>query len=51
VFDRDGRYLGTVETPAGFYVHQIGADFVLGRWLDELDVEYVSMHRLEKPAG
>jgi hypothetical protein len=49
VFDPGGRYLGRVETPTGLDVHQIGDDFVLGRWRDELDIEYILMYRLEKP--
>lgn len=48
VFDPEGRYLGNVEVPAGLRVHQIGEDFLLGQWRDELDVEYVYMYRLEK---
>jgi hypothetical protein len=51
VFDADGRLLGTVTTPAGLRVTQIGADFVVGVWSDELDVAHVRVHRLEKPAA
>jgi hypothetical protein len=49
VFDPDGRFLGDITAPAGFTVHHIGDDFVLGRWTDDLDVEYVLVYRLEKP--
>jgi hypothetical protein len=28
---------------------QIGNDFVLGVWSDDLDVQHVRMYRLEKP--
>ena len=31
-------------------VTQIGADFVVGSWKDELEVEHVRVHRIEKPA-
>jgi len=48
VFDPDGTLLGTVETPPRFRVYQIGSDFVLGRWTDELDVDHVRMYRLIK---
>jgi hypothetical protein len=51
VFDRAGRFLGEVEMPAGFGVHQIGDDFVLGRWTDELEVEYILMYGIVKPGG
>jgi len=37
--------------PPRFTPFQIGADFVLGREVDELDVQYVTLYRLEKPAG
>lgn len=50
VFDRDGRMLGTVATPGGLRVTEIGADYVLGVWKDEDDVEHVRLHRLVKPA-
>jgi hypothetical protein len=48
VFDPEGRFLGTVETPTGGRVQQIGGDFVLGVWRDELDVEYVRLYELIK---
>lgn len=51
VFDRDGRYLGEVTMPAGFTPHEIGDDYVLGVWRDELDVEYVHEYAIEKPRG
>ncbi len=49
VFDQSGRFLGVVEMPAGGRIMQIGEDFVLGVWRDELEVEIVRMYRLEKP--
>ena len=49
VFRGDGRYLGDVDTPMGAYVRQIGDDFVLVSWEDELDVEYVQMYELIRP--
>ncbi len=48
VFDSEGRLLGSVETPTGGRVLQIGSDFVLGIWRDELDVEYVRIYGLIK---
>ncbi len=48
VFDPEGRFLGTIETPTGGRVQQIGPDFVLGVWRDELDVEYVRLYELIK---
>ena len=53
VFDPEGRWLGTVETPEGLAVLQVGRDFVLGLARDEDDVEHVRVHRLERriPGG
>lgn len=48
VFDSRGRYLGEVTVPAGLTVHDIGEDYVLGRWTDDLDVEYIVKYDLEK---
>ena len=39
--------LGEVETPPEFQVFQIGSDFVLGRWTDDLDVEQVQLYKLK----
>jgi hypothetical protein len=50
VFDAEGRLLGTVTTPAGLRVTQIGQDFIVGTWSDELEVPHVRVYRLEKPA-
>jgi hypothetical protein len=46
VFDGEGRWLGTVELPARFEPFQIGTDFILGRRVDELDVQYLEQYRL-----
>lgn len=46
VFDGQGRMLGSVEMPADFRVTQIGEDFVLGLWRDDVDVEHVRRYRL-----
>ncbi|KPJ85362.1 MAG: hypothetical protein AMS18_16385 [Gemmatimonas sp. SG8_17] len=49
VFDADHRMLGTVETPRGLAVHQIGTDFVIGSYRDEEDAYHIRVYRLEKP--
>jgi hypothetical protein len=49
VFDPTGRMLGMVETPRRFTIYQIGRDFVLGSWRDEIDVEHVRLYELIKP--
>jgi len=48
VFDPAGHWQGTVELPDRFEPYDIGDDYVLGEWLDELDVEYVRMYALVK---
>lgn len=50
VFDPEGRWLGDVETPRGGRVWDIGNDYVLGVWQDELDVQQVRLYRLVKDA-
>jgi hypothetical protein len=51
VFTPEGRLLGSVETPAGLRVREIGPDYVLGIWLDDLRVQYVRRYALLKPAA
>ena len=57
VFAPDGTWLGSVALPPGlergFIQYQapymeIGTDYVLGVWRDELDVQYVRMYRLNR---
>ncbi len=48
VFDSSGVARGTVDLPPGLEVHDIGPDYVLGRWLDDLRVEYVRRYRLDR---
>ena len=46
VFGPGGEGLGSVDMPPDLEVWQIGRDFVLGVWRDELEVEYVRRHAL-----
>lgn len=46
VFDPKGRWLGDVGMPARFQPYDIGADFVLGKALDEDDVATIVMFDL-----
>jgi hypothetical protein len=48
VFDPEGALLGTIEIPPRFVVYEIGSDFVLGRWRDDLDVEHIRLYELIK---
>ena len=49
VFSPDGTWLGTVAVPLGTAVTQIGSDFLLGIYRDELGTEVVRLHRLVRP--
>ena len=46
VFGPNGEGLGSVDMPPDLEVWQIGHDFVLGVWQDELEVKYVRRHAL-----
>jgi hypothetical protein len=48
VFDTAGRMMGSIETPPAVAVREIGRDYLLGTWTDDLDVEYVRMYRLDR---
>jgi hypothetical protein len=44
VLDRGGRPIAVVQTPPRFEIHQIGAKFVLGRWRDRNDVNFIRVY-------
>ena len=46
VFSPNGEGVGSVDMPPDLHLWQIGQDFVLGVWRDELRVEYVRRHAL-----
>jgi len=58
VFDADGVWLGRVALPPGlpwlrghnlrYPILEIGRDYVLGVWVDDLGVEQVRLYRIEK---
>lgn len=48
VFDVDAHSIAVVHTPLRFDVHEIGVDYVLGRWLDEEGVNFIHLYRLER---
>lgn len=48
VFAPDGRWVAAVTTPPAFRILDIGTDYVLGVWQDELDVEYLQLYDLKK---
>lgn len=50
VFDPRGRMLGTVATPLDFDIYEVGGDWLLGVWTDEVGVEHVRVYGIEKSA-
>ena len=46
MFDPEGIWLGRVLLPADFDPYEIGADYVLGRRRDSLNVETIQVLRL-----
>lgn len=48
VFTSEGEMLGTVSLPDGFNLQDVGDDYVLGTWEDELEIEHVLMYGLVK---
>lgn len=52
VFDGEGRALGRIDLPKGLDVQEIGEDYVLAIALDEMEIEHVVLHRLDRgPTG
>ena len=49
VFDPEGRLAAVVRTPPGLRVDEIGADYVVGVWRDELEVERVRVYGFSGP--
>ena len=49
IFDTEGRMVGSLVLPSRFQVYEIGEDYVLGRWVDELGVEYLRLYSLTRP--
>jgi hypothetical protein len=48
VFDDTGRWLGGVDVPARFFVFDITADALIGRWSPPDDVQTVRVYRLAR---
>lgn len=51
VFDSEGRWIQTLQTPLRLRIHEIGADYILGTWRDDLGVEFVRMYSLQRGGG
>ncbi len=48
IFDPEGIWLGTVETPENFVIMEIGRDYIAGLTRDDLGVEMVQVYALNK---
>ena len=48
VFDPDSRWITTLTLPLSLEMSDIGEDYILGVWKDDLDVEYVRMYALDR---
>jgi hypothetical protein len=48
VLDDQGQTVARVQTPPGVMVLEIGSDYIVGLSRDELDVESVSLYRLQR---
>ena len=52
VLTRDGRWLGAVGIPEGVgQILEVGNDYMLASWEDELEVPYIRMYRIVKAGG
>lgn len=51
VFDPEGRVLGHIETPPGLVIHEISADYFLGRTTGDLGVQRVVIWPLRRRSG
>lgn len=49
VFDGEGRLVASVEMPVDMEILEIGGNYLLGLYRDELEVEYVRMYPLTRP--
>ncbi len=48
VYDPQARLVGRAATLASFEPHQIGPDFMLGRWRDGNGIEHIRMYTLDR---
>lgn len=49
IFDPEGRMVGSVVLPDAFRVAEIGKDYILGRYADDMGVEYLRLYRFTRP--
>ena len=49
IFSPDGAWQGTVILPDRVRPSQIGEDFLVGTWTDDMGFVHIRQHRLKKP--
>jgi len=47
IYNSTGHLVGWAEAPARLRVTEIGKDYIMGVWKDELDLEYVRLYSLQ----
>jgi hypothetical protein len=50
IFDLEGRMVGSVIIPDGLRIFEMGDDYILGRYADDLGVEYLRLYGLTRPS-
>lgn len=48
VLDPSGAYLGSIPTPPKFTAFEVGPDWLLGVWRDELDLQHVRFYSVDR---
>lgn len=51
IFDPEGRLVGFAALPEDAEILEIGNEYILALFRDELGIEYVRMYGLQRPAG
>jgi hypothetical protein len=51
VLDPEGELVGKISLPSGLQILEIGEDYLMALYRDELEVEYLRIHRLARPAA
>ncbi|MEE8487778.1 MAG: hypothetical protein V3S56_06385 [Gemmatimonadota bacterium] len=51
ILEPDGTYVGRMPIPAGFRATRVTQDYVVGIWLDELEVSHARRYSIVRPPG
>lgn len=50
-FDLEGRFRGEFRFEGYFWLYEVGDDYLLGAWLDELGIPHIRLHRLVRSSS